>query len=77
MASCLHKVDNYLTDVEENILSVIFIFSCNNLTNMARFFYTVVKAADWQKVENDVENFLENPSDMNIFTKKNVLSLLQ
>jgi len=41
------------------------------------FFYRVVKAADWQKVEQDVENFLENPSDMNIFTKKNVLSLIQ
>ncbi|MCK4400706.1 nucleotidyl transferase AbiEii/AbiGii toxin family protein [bacterium] len=41
------------------------------------FLYTVVKATDWQKIEQDVGNFLENPSDMNIFTKKNVLSLLQ
>ena len=41
------------------------------------FLYTVVKAVNWQRIEQDVENFLENPSDMNIFTKKNVLSLLQ
>ena len=40
------------------------------------FLYAVVKATDWQKIEQDVGNFLENPSDMNIFTKKNVLSLL-
>ena len=39
--------------------------------------YTVIKAADWQKIEEDVENFLENPSDMNIFTKKNILVLIQ
>lgn len=39
--------------------------------------YTVIKAADWQKIEEDVENFLENPSDMNIFTKKNMLGLMQ
>lgn len=39
--------------------------------------YTVIEAADWQKIEEDVENFLENPSDMNIFTKKNMLVLIQ
>ncbi len=37
----------------------------------------VTKEADWQKIEDDVENFLENPSDMNIFTKKNMLELIR
>lgn len=41
------------------------------------FLYTVVEGTDWQKVKQDVENFLENPSDMNIFTKENVLNLIK
>jgi len=40
------------------------------------FIYKVVKHADWKKVRADVENFLENPSDMNIFSKDNTLNLL-
>lgn len=39
--------------------------------------YLVIQKADWQKVEEDVENFLENPSDMNVFTKKDMLVLIQ
>ncbi|MBU2541278.1 MAG: nucleotidyl transferase AbiEii/AbiGii toxin family protein [Candidatus Omnitrophica bacterium] len=41
------------------------------------FIFEVVKTTDWQKVRQDVENFLENPSDMDIFTKENVLSLIK
>ena len=41
------------------------------------FLYTVVEKTDWQKVKQDVENFLEEPSDINIFTKKNVLNLIK
>jgi len=36
----------------------------------------VVEKTDWKKVRQDVENFLENPSDMNIFSKENILNLL-
>lgn len=41
------------------------------------FLYTVVEKTDWQRVKQDVENFLENPSDMKIFTKENVLNLVK
>jgi len=41
------------------------------------FICAVVKASDWQKVRQDVENFLESPSDMDIFTKENILSLMK
>ena len=37
---------------------------------------TVVEKTDWKKVIQDVENFLENPADMNVFTRENVLKLL-
>jgi hypothetical protein len=40
------------------------------------FLYAIVKDADWKIVRQDVENFLENPSDLNVFTKENVLALL-
>ncbi|HAJ56613.1 MAG TPA: hypothetical protein DCL35_02460 [Candidatus Omnitrophica bacterium] len=36
-----------------------------------------VERADWKKVRQDVESFLENPNDMDIFTKENVLSLFK
>ncbi len=36
----------------------------------------VVQAADWKKVRSDVQNFLERPSDLEVFTKENVLRLL-
>jgi len=41
------------------------------------FLYTIVEETDWQQVKQDVENFLEKPSDMNIFTKENVLNLIK
>lgn len=45
--------------------------------NWRDFLYKVVVAIDWNKVKKDVENFLESPSDMNIFTKENVLKLIK
>ncbi|MES0341702.1 MAG: nucleotidyl transferase AbiEii/AbiGii toxin family protein [Candidatus Humimicrobiaceae bacterium] len=39
--------------------------------------YRTAKEADWKKVEEDVKNFLENPADMNIFTKKDMLDLIR
>ena len=36
----------------------------------------VVQKTDWKKVTRDVENFLENPSDMQVFNRENVLKLL-
>jgi len=41
------------------------------------FIYKVVKEADWNKVKKDVENFLERPSDLSVFSKENVLNLLK
>ncbi len=40
------------------------------------FLEEVVKEADWNAVRKDVERFLENPSDLNVLTKENVLGLL-
>lgn len=39
--------------------------------------YEVVKRADWKRVRGDIESFLENPSDLNIFTRENILQLIQ
>jgi len=39
--------------------------------------YKVVENTDWKKIRQDVESFLENPSDLNIFTKENTLHLLR
>jgi predicted nucleotidyltransferase component of viral defense system len=41
-----------------------------------RLLTDVVKEADWKKVKQDVENFLENPRDLEIFTQENTLKLL-
>lgn len=41
------------------------------------FLYKVVEETDWEKIRQDVENFLENPADMNIFTKENTLTLIK
>lgn len=35
-----------------------------------------VNKADWAGVRKDVENFLERPEDLSVFTKENVLKLL-
>ncbi len=45
--------------------------------NWKNLLYSAVEEADWKKVKIDVENFLENPSDLNIFAKENVLKLIQ
>lgn len=39
--------------------------------------YGVVERTDWKKVKGDVENFLENPADLNIFTKENILQFVK
>ncbi len=44
--------------------------------NWRSFFCAIVAQADWEKVKKDVENFLENPSDLDIFSQENVLKLL-
>lgn len=36
-----------------------------------------VTKADWRKVIDDARSFLENPADMGIFTKENILLLLK
>lgn len=36
----------------------------------------VVQKTDWKKVERDVESFLQNPADMNVFTKENIINLI-
>ena len=36
-----------------------------------------VMKADWRKVVEDARNFLENPADMGIFSKENILLLLK
>ena len=43
--------------------------------NWRDFLYKVIKEADWKKVKQDVENFLERPSDMDIFNQENILKL--
>jgi predicted nucleotidyltransferase component of viral defense system len=48
-----------------------------NKDNWRVSLYQVVEKTDWGKVRRDVENFLENSSDINIFSKENVLKLLE
>ncbi len=36
----------------------------------------VVQKANWSRVREDVQNFLENPKDLDILAKENILSLL-
>ncbi|PIP15933.1 MAG: hypothetical protein COX46_04685 [bacterium (Candidatus Ratteibacteria) CG23_combo_of_CG06-09_8_20_14_all_48_7] len=42
-----------------------------------RYLYDVVEKVDWKRVANDVTSFLENPADLNIFTRENILHLIQ
>ena len=37
----------------------------------------VVRDADWRDVRKDVENFLENQADLEIFSKDNIILLLE
>ena len=48
-----------------------------SLANWKKHLYDVVEQKDWKKVRSDVESFLEKSSDMDIFTKENILSLLK
>ncbi len=45
--------------------------------NWKRILKQAVEKIDWDKVEKDVRNFLENPKDLDVFTKKNILSLIE
>lgn len=45
--------------------------------NWRDFIYDVVKKADWKKVIEDVRNFLESPSDMDVFSQENMLMLVK
>ena len=47
------------------------------LQNWRHFLYQIVEQANWEKIKQDVENFLENPSDLAIFSKENLLRLLR
>ena len=44
--------------------------------NWRKFLYEIVEKTDWMKVKKDVESFLENESDINVFTQENVLRLI-
>jgi predicted nucleotidyltransferase component of viral defense system len=44
--------------------------------NWRRIIAENVKAADWKKIEADVRNFLERPSDLDVFSKETLLKLL-
>jgi predicted nucleotidyltransferase component of viral defense system len=45
-------------------------------TNWRRVIRQYVKAADWNKVEADVRNFLDRPSDSEVFSKEVLIRLL-
>lgn len=45
--------------------------------NWRDFISKVVEHTEWKRVLQDVEPFLENPSDLNIFSKENILQLLR
>ena len=37
----------------------------------------IVSRSDWSKIRKDIENFLENPSDLDVFSKENLTMLLR
>lgn len=45
--------------------------------NWRKILYDIVKKVEWIKVKQDVESFLENPKDLDVFTKENVLALIE
>jgi len=45
--------------------------------NWRKQLYGVVENADWTLVKKDVENFLEQPGDLEVFSKANILSLIE
>lgn len=46
-------------------------------SNWKQYLSQVITRADWDKVRQDVENFLETPRDQDIFTKTALLGLLE
>ncbi|MGA2091211.1 MAG: nucleotidyl transferase AbiEii/AbiGii toxin family protein [Endomicrobiales bacterium] len=40
------------------------------------FLHEIVKSADWHAVVKDIDPFLENPSDVAIISKDNILALI-
>lgn len=45
--------------------------------NWRDYVYEAVKKVQWEKVRSDIQNFLENPSDMEIFSQENILNLVK
>ena len=45
-------------------------------SNWRNYLYSAVEKIEWETVKKDVENFLENTSDVDVFTKENVLGLI-
>jgi len=45
--------------------------------NWRRIIAESIKSADWNKVKADVRNFLDRPSDIDVFTKEAMLRLLR
>ena len=45
--------------------------------NWRDLLYEKTAGTAWEKVRRDVENFLENTSDREIFTKENILGLVK
>lgn len=42
-----------------------------------QYLYETVEKTDWKNVRKDIENFLENKSDLEVFSKENVLRLIK
>jgi hypothetical protein len=49
---------------------------CPGEKTWRKMLYEKAAAADWGKVRRDVEYFLENPGDRDIFSKENILGLI-
>ena len=45
--------------------------------NWHHYVSDAVKKTDWKMVMQDVQNFLENPADLEVFSQENVLALLR
>jgi predicted nucleotidyltransferase component of viral defense system len=48
-----------------------------NENNWRKIIAEIIKSADWNKVDADVRNFLDRPSDIDIFTKEALMGLVQ
>lgn len=46
-------------------------------SNWRDYLYEKVSKTDWKKVKEDVGSFLENPSDLYVFSRENVLKLIK